>query len=206
MPLRCALYARVSTSDQTCDLQLRELRAYAAARGWEIVHEFADTGWSGSTANRPELKRLVAGASQRLFDAVLCWKLDRFGRSVVDCVNLIQQLSSAGVRFIAVSQGLDTDQHNPPSQLLLHILAAVAQFERELIRERVTAGMRTAKAKGKRIGRPRRVFDRQRAIELRQAGMSYPQIARELGVGLGTVVRTCADLSKRSLESGSPTD
>jgi DNA invertase Pin-like site-specific DNA recombinase len=102
------------------------------------------------------------------------------------------------VRFLAVSQGLDTDQANPTSQLLLHILAAVAQFERELIRERVAAGMKSARAKGKAIGRPRRVFDRQRALDLREQGMSYPAIARELGVGLGTVVRACGTLSKKA--------
>src|SRR5207302_53730 len=101
---------------------------------------------------------------KRRLDAVLVWKLDRFGRSLVHCVGTIQELASFGVRFLAVSQGLDTDESNPASKLLMHILAAVAQFERELIRERVAAGMRHAKERGTRsgrpIGRPRRVFDR----------------------------------------------
>ncbi len=195
--MRAALYCRVSTTDQSCELQLRELREYTARRGWEIVGEYADLGWSGAKASRPELNRLMADARLRRFDAVIVWKLDRFGRSLVNCVSAIQELTSVGVRFLAVSQGLDTDQANPTSQLLLHILAAVAQFERELIRERVAAGMKTARAKGKAIGRPRRVFDRQRALDLRAQGMSYPAIARQLGVGVGTVVRACAGFSKK---------
>jgi DNA invertase Pin-like site-specific DNA recombinase len=101
------------------------------------------------------------------------------------------------VRFIAVSQGLDTDAANPTSRLLLHILAALAEFERELIKERVSAGLKHAKTKGVRISRPRRVFDRQRALDMRQQGMSFPAIARELGIGYGTVVRGMDALSKR---------
>lgn len=141
----------------------------------------------------------MADARLRRFEAIICWKLDRFGRSLVNCVSAIQELTSVGVRLLAVSQGLDTDQANPTSQLLLHIIAAVAQFERELIRERVTAGMKSAKAKGTIIGRPRLVFDRQRALDLRAQGISYPRIARELGLGLGTVVRACSSLSKNPL-------
>ena len=177
-------------------LEWLRFREYAGRRGWKIAGEYVDTGWSGAKANRPELNRLMSDARLRRIDAIVCWKLDRFGRSLVNCVSSIQELTSLGVRFLAVSQGLDTDQANPTSQLLLHILAAVAQFERELIRERVTAGMKSARAQGKRIGRPKRVFDRQRALDLRAAGMSYPQLARELGLGLGTVVRACSCLSK----------
>jgi putative DNA-invertase from lambdoid prophage Rac len=120
---------------------------------------------------------------------VLVWKLDRFGRSLVNCVAGIQELAALDVRFIAVSQGLDTDQANPTSHLLLHILAAVAEFERELIKERVRAGIKNAQANGKEFGRPRKIFDHQRALDLRGQGMSYPQIARVLGVGQGTIVR-----------------
>jgi DNA invertase Pin-like site-specific DNA recombinase len=123
-------------------------------------------------------------------------KLDRFGRSLMNCVAGIQELTAAGVRFLATSQGLDTDESNPTSRLLLHILAAVAEFERELIKERVSTGLKHAKANGAAIGRPRRVFDRQKALDMRQQGMSYPQIAQTLGVGYGTVVRGIWDLSK----------
>ncbi len=138
----------------------------------------------------------MKGARARRFDAVIVWKLDRFGRSLVNCVAGLQELASLGVRFIAVSQGLDTDESNPTSRLLLHILAAVSEFERELIRERVRAGVHNAQRNGKRLGRPRVVFDRQRAADMRAKGMSLPAIARSLGVGYGTLVRGLGDLSR----------
>ncbi len=191
--MKAAIYARVSTSDQDCGMQLRELREYALRRGWTVAGEYVDTGWSGAKASRPHLDRLMHDASKRGFDAVLVYKLDRFGRSVRNCLDGIEALRAHGVRFLAVSQNIDTDESNPTSRLMLHILAAVAEFERELIRERVCAGVRNARQKGKRLGRPKRVFDRQRAVESRQQGQSLPQIARELGVGLGTVVRAVND-------------
>jgi DNA invertase Pin-like site-specific DNA recombinase len=173
-------------------MQLRELREYASRRGWPIAGEYVDTGWSGAKASRPQLDRLMQDASKRSFDAVLVYKLDRFGRSVRNCLDGIEALRAHGVRF------------NPTSRLMLHILAAVAEFEREMIRERVCAGVRNARQKGKRLGRPKRVFDRQRAVELRQQGRSLPQIARELGIGLGTVVRALDGLSKIPPEPASP--
>ena len=164
--MRTALYARVSTTDQTCEMQLRELREYAARREWEIADEYVDTGWSGAKASRPELDRLMQDARLRRFDAVLVWKLDRWGRSVADCVRSLQELASLGVRFLAVTQNLDTDQSNPMSRFLLHILAAVSEFEREMIRERVVAGIRNARTKGKILGRPKRAFRRDEALRL----------------------------------------
>jgi putative DNA-invertase from lambdoid prophage Rac len=130
---------------------------------------------SGARASRPGIDQLMAAARFRKFDAVLVWKLDRFGRSLVNCVSAIQELQALGVRFIAASQGLDTDESNPASKLLMHILAAVAQFERELIHERVSAGMKAAlkhgTKTGKPIGRPRRVFDRETVLRLREDGL-----------------------------------
>jgi DNA invertase Pin-like site-specific DNA recombinase len=189
MTTRVALYARVSTNDQNCDLQLRELREYAAARKWEIAGEYVDTGWSGSKANRPELTRLMADARKRRFDAVLVWKLDRWGRSVADSIRGIQELASLEVRFIAVTQNIDTDQANPMARFLLHIMAAFSELERELIRERTVAGVRTARSKGKVLGRPRRVFRRDEVTRLRDAGFSWRVISRELGIP----VSTCMD-------------
>src|SRR5690242_12047746 len=145
--MKTAIYARVSTADQNNAIQTRELTEYIQRRGWELAGIYQDT-MSGAKASRPGLDKLMSDARQRRFDAVLVWKLDRFGRSLVHCVSGIQELSSLGIRFIATSQGLDTDESNPASKLLMHILAAVAQFERELIRERVSAGMKNARAKG----------------------------------------------------------
>ena len=199
--MRAAIYARVSTNDQHNEIQIKELTDYLQRRGWELAGVYQDQ-MSGAKAQRPGLDALMAGARLHKFDAVVVMKLDRFGRSLINCVAGIQELTAAGVRFLATSQGLDTDVSNPTSRLLLHILAAVAEFERELIRERVSAGLKHAKAKGTRIGRPRRVFDRQRALDMREQGMSYPQIAASLRVGYGTVVRGIGTLSK-TLESNS---
>src|SRR5579863_3381742 len=146
---RCALYARVSTNDQNCEMQLRELREYCTRRGWQVAGEYIDTGVSGSTASRPELDKLMHDSALHRFDAVLVWKLDRFGRSVRHCLDGIEALRSHGVRFLAVSQSIDTDDSNPTARLLLHILASVAEFEREMIRERVCAGVRNAKRNGR---------------------------------------------------------
>ena len=189
--MRVALYARVSTADQNCQMQLAELRTYAAARGWPIAGEYIDSGWSGAKASRPELNRLMADARKRRFDAVLVWKLDRWGRSVADSIRSIQELTSLGVRFVAVTQNIDTDESNPMSRFLLHIMAAFAELEREIIRERVTAGVRNARAHGKTLGRPKRVFRRDEALRLRAAGMSWRKIAGELGAPLSTVVDSC---------------
>jgi DNA invertase Pin-like site-specific DNA recombinase len=186
--MRAAIYARVSTTDQTCDLQLRELRQYLTARGWETIGEYVDTGWSGAAAARPELDRLLTDARMRRFDVVLVWKLDRWGRSVAASVKSIQELASLGVRFIAMTQNIDTDDTNPMSRFLLHILAAFAELERELIRERVTAGVRAAKARGKRIGRPKRVFRRDEVVRLRADGVSWRDIAKALGVPVATLI------------------
>ncbi len=186
--MRAAIYARVSTTDQDNSLQIAELTEYVRRRGWQLASVYQDT-LSGCRGDRPGLDRLMQDARLRRFDVVVVWKLDRFGRSLVHCVSAIQELAGLGIRFIAASQGLDTDESNPASKLLLHILAAVAEFERELIRERVQAGVRRAQAQGKRIGRPRRVFDREEVHRLRRQGLSIAKIARKMGLGVGTVAR-----------------
>lgn len=110
--MRCALYVRISTQDQNCELQLRALREYAEQRGWQITETYQDV-MSGANACRPGLDRLMADARAGRFDCVPVWKLDRFGRSLRDCLNNLDTLKSAGVRFIANTQGIDTDEHNP---------------------------------------------------------------------------------------------
>jgi DNA invertase Pin-like site-specific DNA recombinase len=216
--LRVVIYVRVSTSDQNCELQLRDLHDYAARHGWNVVDTYQDV-ISGAKAHPPALDRLLDDARSNNFDSLLVWKLDRFGRSLVDCLNHIQVLESCGVRFIAVTQGLDTDQRNPASRFLLQILGAAAEFERELIRERTRAGQiryREAFESGKvgstvhsRSGRdlpphrPRKIFNRDEVISLRRQGLSLRQIAKRLGIGLGTASRT---LRERSRGSGAGMD
>lgn len=210
--MRSAIYARVSTVDQHCEMQLGELREYCQRRGWTISGEYVDTGWSGAKASRPELDRVLKDASVHKFDVILVWKLDRFGRSVQNISEQLARLNSWGIRFIATSQSLDTDQANPTSRLLLHILASVAEFEREMIRERVSAGVKVyrdayrdgkiGKARhslsGKNLppGRPRSVFDRQRALELRAKGMSLRTVAKRFGIGVATAHRLIAESQK----------
>jgi DNA invertase Pin-like site-specific DNA recombinase len=132
-------YVRVSTADERCELQVRELQEYAERQGWQIADIYEDVS-SGAKASRPALNRLIADARARKFDCLLVWKLDRFGRSLVDCLNNIKILEENGIRFIAVTQGLDTDLQNPASWFLLHVLGTAAEFERALIRERTQAG------------------------------------------------------------------
>jgi len=129
--LRAAIYVRVSTSDQNCELQIRDLRDYAAQHEWGVVGVYEDV-ISGVKAHRPALTALMNDARARKFDCLLVWKLDRFGRSLVDCLNRIRDLETDGVRFIAITQGPDMDERNPVSKLLLHVLGAAAEFERSL--------------------------------------------------------------------------
>lgn len=181
-------------------MQLHELREYCQRRGWVIVGEYVDTGWSGAKASRPELDRLMKNARRRYFDAVLVWKLDRWGRSLIQSLQSVQELASTGIRFIAITQNIDTDESNPMSRFMLHIFGAFAEFEREMIRERTVAGVRAARAKGKTLGRPKRVFRRDEAVRLREAGHSWRAIAKQLGVPVSTVVdsyRLPASNSKR---------
>ena len=181
--MRCAIYARVSTTDQNCEMQLRELREYISRRGWQTSKEYVDTGFSGSRASRPALDRLMADAAQRKFDCIAVYKIDRFGRSVLHLNQRLAALTSYGVRFIATSQSLDTDEKNPTSRLLLQILASVAEFEREMIRERTLSGIKAAQAAGKVVGRPKRVFRRDEVVRLRdQEGLSWRAIGAKLGI------------------------
>ena len=190
--MKAAIYARVSTTDQTNSMQIRELEDYVERRGWALSKVYQDQ-MSGSKASRPGLDQLMADGRRRRFDIVVVWKLDRFGRSLVHCVSGIQELASMGICFIATSQGLDTDESNPASKLLMHILAAVAQFERELIHERVSAGMKAAMKHGTKtgnpIGRPRRIFNRDEVVRLRGTGLAIEKIASQMSIGVGTVVR-----------------
>src|SRR5271157_5549879 len=198
---RVALYARVSTlNNQDPEMQLAELREYAGRRGWEIVEEFTDQGVSGSKESRPALNRLMSDACRRRFDAVLVWKIDRFGRSLKHLVNALAELAALGVAFISLRDNLDLS--TPSGRLMFQIIGAMAEFERALIQERVRAGIRNARVKGKRLGRPRVIVDASRIATLRARGDSWSQIQSELGVSKGTAQRVFAALPKIvSLES-----
>jgi DNA invertase Pin-like site-specific DNA recombinase len=187
--INVAIYARVSTADQDCTIQLEELRRYAAARGWAITEEYVDHGVSGAKVTRPALDRLMRDARGARFAAVLVHKLDRFGRSTAHCVASITELRDLGVRFLATSQGIDTDVNNPISRFIITLLAAFAELEREMIRERTALGREHAMKRGVVFGRKRLVIDRQRALDMHQAGASVREIATALGIGSATAHR-----------------
>ena len=192
---RAALYARVSTlSGQNPEMQLSELREYASRRGWAIVGEYVDRGVSGAKESRPALNRLMADAHRRKFDAVLVWKLDRFARSLKQLVNALAEMEALGVAFVSLRDNLDLS--TPSGRLMFQIIGAMAEFERALIQERVRAGLRHARAQGKRLGRPGVNVEGKSVRELRAHGASLRTIARQLGVGLGTVHRALPARSK----------
>jgi DNA invertase Pin-like site-specific DNA recombinase len=186
--MRVALYARVSTLDkgQDPELQLLELREYCQRRGLEIHGEFVDR-CSGSRESRPELDRLMTLARRRKFDALLVWRIDRLGRSLRHLVVTLAELDSLGVAFISLRDNLDLS--TPSGRLMFHVISAMAQFERELTVERVRAGLRNARTKGKRLGRPAKEIDPAKVLALRTQGLSWRAIAEELNVGTGTAYR-----------------
>jgi DNA invertase Pin-like site-specific DNA recombinase len=183
--MRIGIYARVSTKDQNCALQVRDLRAYCAARRFDLVREYVDVGQSGAKDSRPELNKLMDDARKRQFDAIVVWRFDRFARSTKHLLSALEEFRALGVQFISYQENVDTS--TPLGQALFTIVSAVAQLERELIRERVSAGIRNARANGKKFGRPNIKVDRERILELRAEGQSLRQIAATLGVGYGTV-------------------
>ncbi len=192
---RVALYARVSTANgqQDPEMQLRELREYAEHRGLIIIGEYIDR-MTGSKDSRPALNRLMTDAQRRKFDAVLVWKLDRFGRSLRHLVNALAELEALGLTFISLRDNLDLS--TPSGRLMFQIIGAMAEFERALIQERVRAGIRNARAKGKRLGRPRVIVDASRIASLRAQGRSWAQIAAETGASKGTAQRALIGLPK----------
>lgn len=183
---RAAIYARVSTTEQTAENQLAELRRYVDARGWSAV-EYTDAGVSGAKDRRPALDDLVRDAKRRRFDVLVCWRLDRLGRNLKHLITLLDELQGWGVAFVSLAEGIDAT--SPAGRLQLHILGAIAEFERARIRERVMAGLARARAQGKRLGRRRAQDDGVPVgLTVRQAaqlwGVSKSTAGRRLSRGL----------------------
>src|SRR5215831_5091554 len=164
--MRAAIYARVSTANngQNPEMQLRELREYCQHRGWDLVGEYVDAGISGAKDSRPELNRLNADARRRRFDAIVVWKFDRFARSVSHLLRALEEFRSLGIEFVSLSEQIDTS--TPTGKMVFTVLGAVAELERSLIAERVRAGIRNSRAKGRRWGRPRVAMDAARIARL----------------------------------------
>ena len=211
-----ALYAGVAADDPPCQIQLENLRACAQRSGWLIVAEYVEVAGSTTGVRRPQLARLLSDARRRKFDVVLVWKPDRFGQSTLDTLQNVLTLSTTNVRFLCPPLNLDVDHQNPRGQFVLTVLAAIAEMERCFIREWTTAGLkayREAHACGRigqrqhsqsgkdlPVGRPRKVFSRDRARELRAQGMSWRAIAQELRVPQATIRLALKDVQKLDSE------
>lgn len=191
--MKVATYSRVSTSQhQSTDAQVAELKQFCEARGWEIAHEITDHGFSGGTDNRPGLKELFSLVRQRKVDAVIVVKMDRLFRSLRHLVVTLEEFDSLGVSFVAVRDNVDWS--TPAGRFFIQILGSLAEFEKAIIQERIMAGLRHARNKGKHLGRPRLHRERD-VLRLREQGLSHRQIAKRLGVSKGLVHRAIKDAS-----------
>lgn len=188
--MKVALYARVSTLNghQDPELQLTAMREFCASRGWQVIEEYVDKGFSGAKDSRPSLNKMMKDAHQCKFAAVVVWKLDRFGRSLRHLVNSLAEFEALGIAFVSQTDSLDMT--TPGGRLMFNVIASMAQFERELIQERVKAGMKRAKAKGSKIGRPRaKAFDVPAILARINAGEQRQAIAAELGVSPSLITK-----------------
>lgn len=193
--MRAAIYARVSTNNgQDPTMQTRELVEYCQRRGWQLAGEYVDIGISGTKERRPELDRMMADAHRRRFDVVAVWKFDRFARSVSHLLRALETFRALGIEFVSLNEQVDTS--TPMGKMVFTVLAAVAELERGLIVERVKAGLRNARAKGKRLGRPKAIVDTSRIANLRTRGCSWRTIARQVGCSARTARRIGATLAK----------
>jgi DNA invertase Pin-like site-specific DNA recombinase len=196
--MRAAIYARVSTNNgQDPSMQTRELREYCQRRGWEIEGEYVDVGVSGTKERRPQLDALLTACRKRRVDAVVVYRYDRFARSLRQLVNALEEFRSLGIEFISLHEGVDTS--TPNGRLVFGIFASIAEFERELIRDRVKSGIAAARSKGKKLGRPRVSVDAARIALLRAQGLSLRAVAAKLGISERSVRRAIPACGKNPL-------
>ena len=189
MSKKVAIYARVSTDRQTTDSQLHELREFVRRAKWTVYREYTDTGYSGKNTQRPAFTEMLNDARRRQFDLLLVWKLDRLSRSLRDLITTLDELGLLGIDFISYDNQLDTS--SPSGKLVFNIIGAVAEFERDIIRERVRAGLANARRKGKKLGRPRiPQLIRKKVITLKERGLSNRAIGKDLKIAESTV-RNC---------------
>ncbi len=173
---KVAIYTRVSTKDQSPEMQLRDLRKYSVQRGFEVYQEYVDIGISGTKNRRPALDEMMEGARKREFDTVLVWRFDRFARSTHHLVNALQEFRNLGIDFISFQENIDTS--SPMGEAMFTIIAAIAKLERDIISERVQGGLRKARESGKILGRPKARIDVRKIKELRAEGVSIREIAK----------------------------
>lgn len=196
--MNIALYARVSTEGQDPEVQLQALRAHATNRGWTIVEEFVDHGYSGAKERRPALDRLIKAAWTGTFQAVLVWRFDRFARSVKHLITALEQFRSLNISFISLQEQFDTS--TPIGHAMFTIIGTMAQLERDIIRERVKAGLDRARSRGVRLGRPIAQANPTEVSVLKQQGLSLPDIAKRLRCSRSTVKRRLREVLLSSAE------
>jgi len=189
---RVALYARVSTTDQSTDSQLLDLRRYVRERGWNIYREYVDEGVSGTKDSRPSLNELMNDTKKRKFDVVLVWRFDRFARSTKHLILALEEFKNLGIDFVSYQENIDTS--SPLGSAIFTIISAVAQLERDIIAERVKAGLRRARENGKKLGRPRASVDKGEIRRLRAEGCSLREIAEQVGLSHTKVAQIIASL------------
>ena len=183
---KAAIYARVSTDKQKVDMQLNELRQFVARSGWAVFKEYIDQSFTGANTNRPAFLSMMEAARKRKFDVLVVWKLDRLSRSLKDLINTLHELGSCSIDFVSYDNNLDTS--TPTGKLVFQIVGAVAEFEKDIIRERVIAGLANARLKGKRLGRPPKaeaIYEKARIM--RSEGLSFRKIGKQLDVDEGTI-------------------
>ena len=197
--MKVAIYARVSTTGkgQNVDLQLKDLRNYAQARGWEIFKEYIDNGVSGRKDKRPGLDQLMNDARKKRFDAVVVWRFDRFARSTKHLVTALEEFKHLGIDFISYQENIDTS--SPMGKAMFTIVSAISELEADIIKERVMAGLANARTKGVRLGRPNKRIDVERVVSLRTQGYTFRAIAELMGVSHTLVNKTLMNLPRKML-------
>jgi len=198
--MKVGIYTRVSTENQSVDMQLVALRQYAKQRGFEVYKEYSDIT-SGSKSSRPALNELMEDARKRIIDVVLVWKFDRFARSVKQLTDALIELNHLGVEFISYTENIDTS--SPTGKVLFTIISAMAEFERSLIVERVKAGIENARAKGRRIGRPTLITEgiNEKIRELSDKGHSVREVAKQIKISASLVHKTLKFLKSENIEN-----
>lgn len=194
--VRAAIYGRVSTinTGQDPSMQTRELEEYCERRGWQVFDCYVDNGFSGRKDSRPQLNRMMRDAHERRFDVVVVWRFDRFARSVSHLLRALETFNVLGIQFVSLSEQIDTS--TPIGKMIFTVLGSVAELERNLIVERVRAGLRHARAKGRRLGRPRKTVDVERIKFLRASGYSWRALARMMKLSTGTVYEAARSQSE----------
>jgi len=190
--MKAALYTRVSTNDQSVEMQSSDLKRYCDQRGFEVYKEYSDQGVSGTKDKRPGLDELIADAKKKKFDAVLCWRFDRFARSTKHLITALEEFRHLGIDFISYQENVDTS--SPLGKAMFTIVSAISELERNIILERVKAGLRRAKENGRILGRPKRLdLDVKELQKMRDKGLSFRQIAKR--------VRACPASVYKSLKN-----